>query len=423
MGVLNRVLKSPFPFYYGWAIVGAAFVEHIVAVGLSNSQGVLFKPILAEFGWTRAQLSGAFSALGLMAGVLAPFSGALADRYGPRKFIAMEAVLLAAGYALLSTVTGLWQFYLFSIVFIGLGRTAGTGSIIPTIPRWFEAKRGLSQGIVQAGGGLGTVLMPLLVAFLILKYDWRFAYIVAAVLIGVVTTLAAVVYRRRPQDMGLLPDGRTQPAPQAAVPRAAAATPVLQGPSPGATTFRAAIRSHTLWQLFGIAITAGFAHQLIVTHLVPHATDKGFSPTTAATFMAVLGVANMVGKLTMGSMSDYIGRKRSMLISFSLAVAMLLWLIRIDQMWAFYVFGALYGFAYGGWMPLFPTFTADLFGVRSLGVIYGTVMTSNAIGGALGTFLGGYIFDLTQSYAYAFLISALLLIAGIGILLSLRHAR
>lgn len=417
------MVKLPFPFYYGWAIVGAAFVEHIVAVGLSNSQGVLFKPILAEFGWTRAMLSGAFSALTLLAGALAPFSGALADRYGPRKFIAMEAALLAAGYALLSTVTSLWQFYLFSVVFIGLGRTAGTGSIIPTIPRWFEAKRGLSQGIVQAGGGLGTVLMPLLVAYLILNYDWRFAYIVSAVLVGVVTILAAVVYRRRPQDMGLLPDGRTQPGPQVAVARAGAAAPVLQGPSSGATTFGGAIRSRILWQLFGIAITAGFAHQLIVTHLVPHATDKGFSPTTAATFMAVLGAANMVGKLTMGSVSDYIGRRRSMVICFSLATALLLWLIRVDQMWAFYVFAALYGFAYGGWMPLFPTFTADLFGVRALGAIYGTVMTSSAIGGALGTFLGGYIFDLTQSYVYAFLMSAVLLIGGIGILLSLRHAR
>lgn len=411
-------------FYYGWAIVAAAFAEHIIAVGISNSQGVFFKPILIEFGWTRAMLSGAFSITTLLVGVLAPFSGALADRYGPRRFIALEALFLAAGYALLSRASNLWQFYLFFILFIGLGRSAGVGSIIPTIPRWFEAKRGLSQGIVQAGGGLGTVLIPLLIAFLILNYDWRFAFIVASVLVGTVVIIAAQVYRRRPQDMGLLPDGRAQFTDMVA----RNLDPIQANPERSmsrvkGTSLRQALRTRTLWQLFAISLTASFAHQLITIHLVPHATDKGFSPTTAATFMSVLGAANMLGKLTMGTVSDYIGRQKAMIISFSLAAILLLWLVVVQELWAFYLFAALFGFAYGGWMPLFPTFTADLFGVSSLGVIYGTVGTSNAIGGALGSFLGGYIFDVTQSYVYAFLSAMALLVVGIYLLTSLRRAK
>lgn len=412
-----------FPFYYGWAIVAAAFVEHILTVGLSNSQGVFFKPILAEFGWSRAMLSGVFSLTALLVGALAPFSGALADRYGPRWFIAFEALFLAAGYMLLSLTGSLLQFYLIFVVLIGLGRSAGMGSLIPTIPRWFEARRGLAQGIVQAGGGLGTVLLPPFVAYLILSYGWRFAFIVSGGLVGVVVAVASQVYRRRPQDMGLLPDGRAESPRRASSANPTSAAGKHSIASGQGQSLRQALGTRSLWLLLGISVTASFAHQLITLHLVPHATDKGFSPATAATFMSVIGMSNMLGKLSMGMVSDHIGRQKAMVISFSLASLMLLWLVWARELWAFYLFAALFGFAYGGWMPLFPSLAADLFGVSSLGAIFGTVGTSNAIGGALGNFLGGYIFDVTRSYAYAFLLAVALLLAGIGLILSLRSPR
>ena len=409
-----------FPFYYGWVIVGAAFAEHLFSVGLHNSQGVFFKPILAEFGWNRAMLSGAFSLYTLMMGLLAPIAGALADRYGPGRLIVFEAFFVAIGFFLLSQAGSLWHFYVIYIVFIGVGKSAGQGSIVPTIPRWFEAKRGLSQGIVQAGGGLGTVIMPIFIAHLILNNDWRLAYIVAGVISGIGLLIIAILYKRRPQDMGLQPDGRTNPSNGNTGGQAETKTlKFLHGTGKG-LTLRQALRTRALWQLFAISMMAAFGHQLITIHLVPHATDKGFSTATAATFMSVLGVTNILGKLTMGTVSDYIGRQKAMIIAFSLAIAMLFWLIVAEELWAFYLFAALFGFAYAGWMPLFPTLTADLFGVASLGAIYGVVNASNAIGGALGTFLGGYIFDVTQSYVTAFISAAVLLVIGIVLILTLR---
>lgn len=399
-------------------------MEHIFAVGLHNSQGVFFKPMLADFGWTRAMLSGAFAVASLLMGGLAPLTGALADRYGPRRFIAMQALSMMAGYILLSRVGALWQVYLIFILFLGLGRSAGMGSIIPTIPRWFEAKRGLSQGLVQAGGGLGTIILPPLVAYLILSRDWRFAFVVSGILVGMATLLAAWVYRRRPQDLGLLPDGKTASDlldQSSSESKGHAASRVH--PAGKALDLRQALTTRSLWQLFAVAATAGFSHQLITVHLVPHATDKGFSTATAAIFMSVLGIANMLGKLTMGVVSDYIGRQRALMICLGTAASLLLWLTVAEEMWAFYLFAAIYGFAYGGWMPLFPTFTADLFGVRSLGVIYGTVSAANAVGAASGVFLGGYVFDVTHSYVIAFVLAAAFLALGVGLLASLRRPR
>ena len=220
--------------------------------------------------------------------------------------------------------------------------------------------------------------------------------------------------------MGLQPDGRTNSSNENTGGRSENKNSKSLHSTGKGLTLRQALRTRALWQLFAITMMAAFGHQLITIHLVPHATDKGFSTATAATFMSVLGVTNILGKLTMGTVSDYIGRQKAMIIAFSLAIVMLFWLIVAEELWAFYLFAALFGFAYAGWMPLFPTLTADLFGVASLGAIYGVVNASNAIGGALGTFLGGYIYDVTQSYVKAFILAAGLLAVGIGLILTLR---
>ncbi|MFQ5826802.1 MAG: MFS transporter [Dehalococcoidia bacterium] len=409
-----------FPFYYGWAIVTAAFLEHVLAVGITNSQGVFLKPISADFGWTRGATAGAFALASIMTGLFVPVMGALTDKYGPRILATGQGVFMALGYLLISQTGSPWQFYLFCALFLGIGKSAGWGSIQPTIPRWFEAKRGLAQGIVQAGGGLGSVLMPLAVTFLMVSFGWRDTYMITALFLAVLLIPLAQILRRHPQEMGLLPDGRAEPVEKAGK----GYLPLSpQGLTPGSGqgfTMRQALATHTLWQLFFIAIAASFAHQLVIIHLVPHATDTGLSPVRAATLMSVLGISNIVGKLTMGTVSDRIGRRAAMTLSFSLAATMLFWVVVARGSWSLYIFAAIFGFGYGGWMPMFPTITADLFGVGSLGAIYGLVGTSMSIGWGLGAFLGGYIFDVTQSYNYAFLLAAMLLLGGIGLLLTLR---
>ncbi len=417
---INRRRKL-FPFYYGWAIVAAAFMERIVSMGVYNNMGIFFKPIMADFGWNRAQTAGAFSAAGLLTGGLSPFWGAQADKYGPRLFIMVEAISLAAGYILISQMNSLWQFYLFFVLFIGIGQSVSTTTILSTLPRWFEAKRGMVQGIVQSGAGLGIGLAPLLLTYLILNHNWRLAFLVSGLMIGGIVFMVAWIFRRSPQDMGILPDGK--PVSLDDTKRGSESSSKSNKASANSSktfTFREALSTHNLRKLLFVTMAAGFAHILIVTHLVPYATDIGFSPTVAATFMVVIGLANALSKIILGLASDRVGRRAALAFCFGLAAIMFVLLMTTKGLWALYIFAAGFGFAYGGWLPLFPAISADLFGVRSLGAIYGLTNASSAVGGALGGFMGGYIFDSTQSYSYAFLISEMLLLVAFALLLSLK---
>ncbi|MBI4289459.1 MAG: MFS transporter [Chloroflexi bacterium] len=423
--------KHPFPFFYGWAIVAAASATIGLTAGISNAQGVFVKPLQAEFGWTRATVAGALAISNIIAAILAPFMGQLADKYGPRAMIAVCGLFTGGAYLLMSGVGALWQFYLIFAIFLAVGNSANWGTVGPTVSRWFFAKRGLAQGIVQAGAGLGTIIFPPLATYLILTRNWRYAYIVLGLLIVLLVGGMAFIYRRRPQDIGLAPDGRPAPIPEpgaATIGSGSGPLPVANKPG-GATvsmqhemgfTFRQAMGTRSFRLLAFIALAASFVQQMMLLHLVPHATDVGFSPAVAATFMSVLGVTNIVGKITMGTVSDHIGRRNSLIISFGLAAAMLFWLLVARSSWSLYLFAAVYGFAYGSWIPMFPAIASDLFGLGSLGAIYGAVMASNSIGGALGAFLGGHIFDVTESYDYAFLTASALLMAGIVCLLVLR---
>jgi len=405
------------PIYYGWIVVAAAFVEHVVSVGTFNSQGVFLKPILADFGWDRATVSGAFALANLVSGLSSPFTGMLLDKYGPRVLLLGGGLTLAASYWLTSRAGTLVQFYVFIIVFQGIGRSAISSGIIPVIPRWFEGKRGLTQGLVQAGGGLGTVLVPPLATFLVFSLGWQDAFVALGLAIALAYMVLSRIIRRGPEELGLRREGSGGPTAHPSGSRKRE----LGKPPAASFTFRQAMRTRALWQFAIIGVAVSFSQLLVMTHLVADATDQGISPVQAATFLSMVGISNMVGKLVMGPVSDRIGRRASMTISFALAGAMLLWLMAARDAWSFYVFALIFGFGYGSWMPMFPSLTADLFGVGSLGAVYGIVRASTSLGGALGSYAGGIIFDMTQSYNYAFLTGTVLLVLGIVLMVTLKR--
>ena len=367
-------------------------------------------------------VAGAFALANITAAILAPLMGILADKYGPRIMVFLSGLFTGGTYLIISGTGALWQFYMAFAFSMGIGKSTSWGSVGPTISRWFVVKRGLAQGIVQAGAGLGTIIFPILATYLILTHNWRFAYFILGILIVVLIGSMSLIYRRSPHSMGLQPDGNTHPPAEESSdkkPGSSSSTPIYKS-FEKSFTLKQALATKSFRLLAFIAMVSNFTQQLVLVHLVPHATDVGFSPALAATFMSVLGIANIAGKITMGIVSDRIVRRNSLIISFSLAAGMLFWLIIARDAWAFYLFAAIYGFAYGSWIPMFPAIAGDLFGLGALGAIYGVIASSNSLGGALGPFLAGYIFDITQSYNYAFITAAVTLITGIGFLFMIR---
>ncbi len=381
-------------------MVAAAFLIMVLMLGVLNTFGVFFKPMLTDLGWTRAVTSGAFSVSWIIQGLLAIAVGRLNDRLGPRIVISVCGCILGLGFLLMSQTSALWQLYLFYGVIIGTGMSGSFVPLTSTVARWFVKRRGVMTGIVVAGSGAGGLIAPPLANWLISIYDWRMSYIILGGIALVAVILVAQFLRRDPAQMGLTPYGESKEETE------------LNGGTK-AFSLREAASVRQFWLVVGTYICLGFAMFTIFVHIVPHATDLGFSAATAASILAAAGGAGVIGRLLLGGVADRIGNKRVFIIGFVLMAASLFWLITARETWMLYLLAAVFGFATGGCAVSSSPLVAELFGLRSHGLILGVINLGYCIGAAAGPFLAGYVFDVTGSYNVAFLVCAVASVLGL----------
>ena len=392
-------------FFYGYIVVAFACLILTITQGTYYSFGVFFKPLSEDFGWTRAMTSGAFSLMVVLHGFLYIFTGRLNDTKGPRFVLTVTGFFLGLGYILLSQINALWQLYLFYGVVVAVGISGGYIPLLSTASRWFVKRRGLMTGIVAAGTGFGTLLVPPIANWLISEYDWRTSYLVVGIVSIVVIVLAAQFLRRDPSQVGQLPYGQEEEKANGI------------NPTPIGLSLREAIRTKPFW-LFALAMASfGVSLFVVMVHTVPHVTDLGFSAAKAASILAIIGASGIVGRVSFGGLSDRLGNKRTFIICFVLVAITLILLMVAKELWVFYLFAAVFGLAYGGWATVMAPLVADLFGLRSHGVILGSATFGATIGGAIGPVMAGRIFDVTGSYQLAFIIC--IIVSGIGLVAAL----
>ncbi|MEE8421113.1 MAG: MFS transporter [Dehalococcoidales bacterium] len=394
--------------YYGYVVVASSFAIQWLSIGSIFTYGVFFKYLADEFGWSRATISGASSLAFLTIGVMAIFAGRLNDRFGPKIVMSVSAIILGVGYLLMSLLQAPWHLYLFYGVIIGTAMSSHDVVTLSTIARWFVRKRGMMTGIVKVGTGAGQLVVPLIASLLIAANGWRMSYIILGVVTMVLFLAVAQFLRRDPRQMGLLPDGETS-----------VVSPGTESAEEG-LSLRVAIRTRQFWTVCLAQFTVLFSLLTIVIHIVPHATDLGISGPAAAGILSAIGGVSMVGRFTMGTASDKIGLKRSLIICFVILIAGLLWLQVARELWMFYLFALVYGFAHGGFFTLASPLIASLFGTKAHGAIFGMVYFMGNIGGAIGPLLAGYIFDVTLSYQITFWIIAGLSSVGLLVISSLK---
>ncbi len=402
--------------FYGWWIVMAGMVMITITIGTHMSFGVFFKPIMEEFGWTRTTTATGFFVGGLAIATMALSSGALTDRYGPRLVITGTGLVNGLGYILVSQVSSLWQFYL---VFPMLASSMSIMTpLLTPVSRWFTAWRGLALGVVGIGAGLGQTIMPPFTHYLVSQYGWRQAYMALSLLVGVTVVAAAQAVRRDPREKGLRPYGVAPAAPGSGeVP----ATDGGTGFAPPAFSLRQVVRFPTFWMILLSGALGSLAMQMIMIHLVPHVTDVGISAAVGATMLGIIGLTNIIGKVVMGWLADRIGAKPTLAITNALSGVVMLWLLRADEEWMLYGFAIAFGFAFGGWMTLLAATAGEVFGVASLGAIFGTMQAGTATFGTGGTVMAGYVFDVTQSYISAFAIGAVAYLAAAALVVGARR--
>jgi len=397
--------------FYGYIVVMAAALIMIAVYGVHYSFGVFFKPVLTEFGWTRAMTSGAFSLAWLAHGLIGIVMGGLNDRLGPRIVLTICGLLFGLGYLLMSQVASIWQLYIFYGLIIGSGLGGVYVPLTSTVARWFIVRRGAMTGIIAAGIGIGTLVAPPVANWLIATCEWRVSYIILGLVVLVVVVLGAQFLKRDPTMVGQRPYGELDVREP--------------GTETGDTGFslKEAVYTGQFWLATFMFFCFGFGMYSIILHIAPHATDLGISATSAASILAAIGGASIVGKLLFGHVTDRIGSRAVYIIGFILLSACLLWLIPASEMWMLYLFVFVFGLAYGALGTAQPPLVAWLFGIRSHGLIYGVCTNGFTLGGAIGPIIAGYIFDVTGSYQLAFLLCATVGVAGLILTLVLKPVR
>ena len=406
--------------FYGWVVVIACLIIATVVFGISYSFGVFLKSLGGEFGLTRGATSAVFSAYMLLYSVFGILGGWALDRYGPRIIVLFTGLFTGLSLLLTSQASFPWQLFISYGLVLAIGVGPAYIVIMSTISRWFDKKRGLALGIVGSGTGLGTLLVAPFATYLISSLGWRMAYIIMGSIAWVVVIPLSRLLKKSPAEIGALPDGAKSDSGEMGIdePNREGNTRATELSLPQAS------RTGNFWLLGAIWLLYAFCYLMLVTHLVPHATDIGITAMEAAGILSLMGGSNVVGRLLMGRVSDSIGRKATAITCALLVAGAMILLTRSQDLWMLYLFGVVCGFSFGGLDPAVTALIGDIFGLRSIGIIMGTLNVAWGIGAAIGPATGGFMFDVSESYFVAFLAGALaMLIVALLVALTRREIK
>ena len=404
-------------FYYGWIIVAVvALASFTMSAETFPVLGVFLKPITEEFGWSRSVFTGSMTIGTLLGGVVALGVGPFIDRFGPRWTLVVAFTILGGTLILMAGINHLWQFYTLQI----LGRMMSMGVIalatMVVVPKWFIAKRGRAVALAQLGGRAGNAVTPLYVQLLVTRGSWRLATAVTGIVVWAVSLLPSAIFlRRRPEDMGLLPDGA---APEEAQETSdvASGNNQLRTTNEVSFTLRQVLRLNSFYLLVAALAVSSFITPALHLHMIPYFTDQGISEGIAVTVVALSSASGALGSLTFGFLAERFSVRLIMVTGLALISISFFLLLAIEDATQALLWGLYLGIAQGGTFTLQQIIFADYYGRDSLGAIRGIVWPIQMVTNSIGPLAAALAYDTTGNYQFIFflfgvlaLLSALLL--------------
>jgi len=388
--------------FYGWINVFLAFMS-ITTYGLFYSYSVFLEPLEAGLKSTRAAISATYSLeLAVYCTCAIPW-GWFSDKYGPRKSLWLAALLIGVGVSLCGLAASIWHLYLFFGVIAAIGHGAVWVAPTSTLSRWFIKKRGLALGIAMCGLGVGLLVVPPITAQILNLYDWKVAFITLGVTFFVLNLLVGVFIKRKPEDMGLKPLGESE--------EVYISEDIIDGIKDFSVV--ESLRTNAFWMLYVIFLFSFAAEQMVLVHIVPYGRAVGISTTQGALGLSFLGLGTIVGRVSIGALSDKIGRVPSLIMCCCIEAGSVFCILGVRGPLMLYLSMILLGLVYGGTAVLCVATLGDFFGLKNIGTIMGLWATSGVPAGILGPLMAGIIFDASKSYYWAIITAGTLSIGGV----------
>jgi len=398
--------SSRLPFYYGWLIVGIAFVTMAIGVTARTAFSLLLPPLIDEFGWDRGVAAGAFSFGFLVSALLSPIAGRIMDARGPRVVIETGALLLAAGLLLAPLTERPWHLYVTLGVLVGGGANLMTYTTHSQfLPNWFLRRRGLAISVAFSGVGVGAIILLPWLQSIIDTQGWRASCWTMGVLTMFVVGPLNLFVRKKPEDIGLLPDGGS---PIASVVGTRGTNIVDPAWASIEWTLARAVCTNRFWWIVLGYFCALIAWYAVQVHQTQYLMEIGFRPLTAAWALGFVSVVGIPGQICLGALSDRIGREwvwTAGCAGFAICYAALIELEHSPSHALLYLMVVSQGFLGYALTSVMGPIVAEIFDGPHFGSIFGTITVALIGGGAAGPWMTGLIHDMTGSYKLAFAVA------------------
>jgi MFS family permease len=383
---------------YRWYILAASFLILVIDGGVRFSFGVLIKPLVSEFSWERGAITLAYTINMLVFACCQPLAGKLLDRFGPKRLFTASALVTSAGLVLTSQTMSLWHLYWSYGVVTAAGISGISIAVVASVlSRWFTQLRVFMSGVAISGTALGQFLFIPLIALLLEKFGWRWTWTSLGVLLSlVVVPLSLLVMKSNPAENEQAPAG--------------AAKKVSNDSSPGVS---AVLTSRNFLLVSASYFVCGFQDFLYVTQMIPFATDQGLTAQDASNLQGLAGLLSIPGLLIFAAVSEKLGRKIPLFLTFVPRLVCFALLIFFDGTIWIYASALLFGFTLMGLAPLGAALVGELYGFKHIGTLTGVIFWVHHLGGALGAYVGGFTHDLTRSYSMAFSFAMILALVAL----------
>ncbi|MCH7606376.1 MAG: MFS transporter [Chloroflexi bacterium] len=411
-----RPIRLPWGIHYTWVIVGILAVVQILGSGVSMAAGILVPPLTdpdGRFGWSIGTIGAGMATYFLVGAIFAPVSGWLGDRYGARRMMTAGGMLYGTSMVLLGFISQLWQFFLVFGVLLALTQSISMVPLMASVSGWFRRRLGLGTGILWAAGGIGTAIIAPGLGFLLERVGWQATFWGVGLIGGAIILSLSALLRNRPADVGIKPYGSTDQDPPTVVLSEALERLRLK-------VFNQHIRrTRAFWNLPVIHGLGCAGHGMVLIFSIPFAVEQGISLTAAAMILSIISLVSILSRLLTPVLAEQLGAKKIMATCLFVQGATVLILFWAQDLWAFYLFAALFGLGFGGEWTGYLVINRQYFGNGPMGTCYGWQMTGALLGHAVTAALGGVVIFLTGSYTAILALSVAFSFGGVAVIVML----